>query len=211
MLWVYKAATRFVQRNQINTFRKHFTMYTKDDCVCFWKTNQPYGWASQWYASSFRGDIELHKGKGKQTVTFPGAEHWMMAHKAILFGDHAVARKVMESQGVSSGDMRYVKQLGREVSNFNEKLWIQERDRIVLEGNLLKFRQNEDLKTKLMATGDKHIVEASPLDSIWGIGLAEDSAFGSSKKWGLNLLGKALVETRRILSEEKAQQAGEQT
>lgn len=74
----------------------------------------------------------------------------------------------------------------------------------MLEGTVLKFRQNPDLRSKLDATGDKIIVEASPLDKIWGIGLAEKSALEKGEKaWrGLNLLGKALMKARTILREE---------
>jgi ribA/ribD-fused uncharacterized protein len=77
-------------------------------------------------------------------------------------------------------------------------------ERIVLDGTLLKFRQNPDLRRLLDATGDKMIVEASPLDKIWGIGLDEKGALERGKKgWrGLNLLGEALMQARTILREE---------
>ncbi len=66
--------------------------------------------------------------------------------------------------------MAYIKSLGRKVKGFGDATWVANRERIVLEGNLLKFRQIEELKKKLLATGDKVIVEASPRDRIWGVG-----------------------------------------
>ena len=79
--------------------------------------------------------------------------------------------------------------------------------KIVYEGNLLKFRQNPDLKQKLLETGDKGLVEASPFDKIWGIGLGEKKARETAKHrtgWGLNLLGNALVQVREVLRKEEA-------
>ena len=69
----------------------------------------------------------------------------------------------------------------------------------------MKFRQNEERKEKLLGTGNREIVEASPRDRIWGIGFGEKRALeseGVKRRWGLNLLGKALVEARRTLREE---------
>jgi len=83
-------------------------------------------------------------------------------------------------------------------------------EHIVLEGTLLKFRQNPHLRRLLDATGDKMIVEASPLDKIWGIGLGEKEALEKGEKgWrGLNLLGKALMQARAILRDEAKSQGG---
>ena len=132
---------------------------------------------------------------------FPTAEHWMMVQKALLFKDEAVARKILSMTDVNSSSLADVKSLGRKVSNFNEETWVSERGRIVLEGSVHKFQQNPELKAKLLATGDKIIVEASPRDRIWGIGFGEKNALAqkSNKGWGLNLLGQALEKTRSTL------------
>jgi len=117
--------------------------------------------------------------------------------------DKEIARKVLDVDETTSSCMRYVKGLGREVKNFDESKWNTNRERIVLEGNKLKFGQNEELRQKLIQTEEKIIVEASPSDKIWGIGMGESKAISSGESgWGLNLLGKALMETRRILKEE---------
>ncbi len=83
-----------------------------------------------------------------------------MFQKAILFNDNDIAREILEAPGTTSTDMAYIKSLGRKVKGFDDATWVANRERIVLEGNLLKFRQIEELKKKLLATGDKVIVEA---------------------------------------------------
>jgi ribA/ribD-fused uncharacterized protein len=130
----------------------------------------------------------------------------MMVQKALLFSDNEVAKEILEVTGITSGDMASVKALGRKVSNFNDDTWNSNRDRIVLEGSLHKFRQNPELKENLLATGEKVIVEASPRDRIWGVGFGEKNALNQKERWGLNLLGKALEKTRRILKEEDSEQ-----
>lgn len=139
--------------------------------------------------------MSFEDGSDEEEVTFPSAEHWMMVQKALLFKDAEMARKILEVPD----DMGAVKALGRKVKNFNEATWVSARKGIVLEGNLHKFRQNKELKAKLLATGTKRIVEASPRDRIWGIGYGAKNALKNRERWGLNLLGLALEETRRSL------------
>ncbi|EPQ55536.1 DUF1768-domain-containing protein [Gloeophyllum trabeum ATCC 11539] len=174
----------------------------KDDYVFFWKPEQPNGWASQWYPSPFTVTIKVNDQLS--TMIFQTAEQWMMAQKALLFSDRETLDKVLAVNGTTNGDMTLVKALGRMVSPFDDHTWKRERERIVLEGSLHKFRQNEELREALLSTGDKILVEASPRDRIWGVGYGEKSALTKSDAaWGLNLLGKALMEARRILREEQ--------
>lgn len=72
----------------------------------------------------------------------------------------------------------------------------------VYTGNLLKFSQNEELKQKLLDTENKILVEASPYDKIWGIGLSvSDKDFYNPILWkGENLLGKILMKVRNTLN-----------
>ncbi|KAK0211487.1 hypothetical protein IW262DRAFT_1414990 [Armillaria fumosa] len=168
---------------------------TKDDHVFFWKPEHPNGWAGQWYLSPFTLSINI--SDEMETLTFPTAEHWMMFQKALLFDDIPIARQVLLTSGLAA-----VKTLGRKVSNFDDDIWNRERVRIVLEGNLHKFRQNPELKEILLGTGEKVLVEASPRDRIWGIGYGEKNAMNKKDQWGLNLLGQALMETRRQLRAE---------
>ncbi|MER9407088.1 NADAR family protein [Mesorhizobium caraganae] len=126
-------------------------------------------------------------------LTYPTAEHWMMAGKARLFGDEPVARQVL-----SAGSPRQAKQLGRQVSRFDAAKWDTEKYRIVTDGSFEKFRQHPALGAFLLSTGDQVLVEASPVDRIWGIGLAaDDERAGNPLLWrGENLLGFALMEAR---------------
>ncbi len=145
---------------------------------------------SQWFASPFTVD----------NITYSTAEHWMMAEKARLFGDNEIAERILSA--THPGE---VKSLGREIKGFDEETWVKKRFEIVVEGNYHKFTQNADLKDYLLETGDRVLVEASPVDFIWGIGLAKDSkVVEDPTQWrGLNLLGFALMEVRRMLQLEK--------
>jgi len=138
---------------------------------------------SQWWLSSFEVDKVIYKT----------AEHWMMAKKAELFKDHAILEKILQAKSPAEA-----KKFGREVKNYNETLWLAARFDIVKEGNYHKFSQNPELKTFLLNTKERVIVEASPVDAIWGIGMAGDHKdILNPEKWkGLNLLGFALMEVR---------------
>lgn len=125
-----------------------------------------------------------------------------MYQKAMLFDDTEIATQILKT-----GNPKMQKVLGRKVKNFEEAIWVAERERIVYEGNYHKFSQNPDLKEALLATKGKTIVEASPLDKIWGIGLSEDDERAHNRKqWrGLNLLGVVLTKLRDdFLKEESA-------
>ncbi|KAF7289970.1 DUF1768 domain-containing protein [Mycena indigotica] len=173
---------------------------TAEDYTFFWSTNHVNGWASQWYKAPFLATVKM--GDVQQEIRFLSNEHWMMFQKALLFNDLEIAKEVLSVEGTTKPDMAYVKSLGRRVSGFKEDVWVKHREQIVTEGTCHKFRQNEELKMKLFATGNTILVEASPSDSIWGIGQSEANALSSNKKWGLNLLGKALVVARETLREE---------
>jgi ribA/ribD-fused uncharacterized protein len=122
----------------------------------------------------------------------------MMAQKALLFDDRETFSKIVHC--TKPGE---AKELGRSVKNFNEQLWNKQRYRIVVEGNIRKFSQNRKLGEFLLSTKSRILVEASPVDTIWGIGLTKDSAtITDIYSWrGLNLLGFALMETRDFLSQ----------
>lgn len=164
----------------------------KRDFLFFWGHHEKQGKVtkacfSQWYACDF--DVE-----GQHYTT---AEQYMMAEKARLMGDEETCRKILEASEPSE-----FKTLGRMVKNFDETLWNAYKYDIVTKGNLYKFSQNQALKTFLLSTADKILVEASPYDRIWGIGFAADAAEANDPhKWrGENLLGFALMEVRSQLS-----------
>jgi ribA/ribD-fused uncharacterized protein len=138
---------------------------------------------SQWYPASFTVDGNLYSN----------AEQWMMAQKALLFQDEAIYQQILSC--FHPGD---AKKLGRTIRHFDAATWNQHATSIVATGNLHKFSQNELLKDFLLQTGNKILVEASPADTIWGIGLtASDPRAKDPFQWkGSNLLGFALMEVR---------------
>jgi len=138
---------------------------------------------SQWYESTFVVD----------GIEYQTAEHWMMAEKARLFKDEEILGEILKSTSPGAA-----KALGRQVRSFNVEKWQGHCYDIVKQGNIHKFSQNEDLKTFLLNTKNRILVEASPRDAIWGIGLAQDAAnIENPATWrGTNLLGYALMEAR---------------
>lgn len=142
---------------------------------------------SQWFPAHFTENGQH----------YPSAEHYMMAAKARLFGDDICVQKILANPDPSAA-----KALGRTVQGFTEELWLAEREQIVLQASLLKFAQNPAMLAFLMASKGKVLVEASPLDRIWGIGLsATDTAANHPEQWqGLNLLGFALMKARNQLT-----------
>ncbi len=122
----------------------------------------------------------------------------MMYAKAMLFNDHKTAEKIIRE--TEPGKQ---KALGRQVRNFKDEIWDANKVALVTEINLAKFSQNKGLRRKLFQTAPKFLVEASPMDVIWGIGLDEANAKQTTPdQWpGQNLLGQILTEVRNKLSE----------
>jgi len=104
-----------------------------------------------------------------ETDTYCCMEQYMMAEKAKLFEDKEILAKIMESKYP-----KQIKELGRKVKNFNEEIWKKRRYSIILNANYAKFLQNENLKQFLLQTKNRVLVEASPYDKIWSIGMSAD-------------------------------------
>ena len=141
---------------------------------------------SQWYPATFVVD-------GRE---FPTAEHYLMFCKATLFGDNDAAKRILQTQNPGAA-----KAIGRSVRGFDESIWEQHRVAIAVDGNCAKFSQSIALRNFLLNTQTRVLVEASPVDCIWGIGLAaDDLEVANPLKWrGLNLLGFALMDARERL------------
>jgi ribA/ribD-fused uncharacterized protein len=141
------------------------------------------GCLSQWWPSAFTVD----------EVTYPTAEHWMMAGKARLFADEDGVAAVLAAKSPGAA-----KAAGRKVRGFDEQRWTDARYDLVVAGNLARFGQHADLRAFLVATEGKILVEASPYDRIWGIGMAPTNQdVRRPSAWrGLNLLGFALMDVR---------------
>lgn len=164
--------------------------------VYFWRETGDEGYLSQWWSAS---PFTATHRPSRSSITFKTAEHFMMHGKAMLFNDPRTALEVLQAD-----HPRKVKALGRKVAGFDERAWDANRERIVREGNLLKFRADPHLRARLLATGSRELVEASPRDRIWGIGFSPEKApVTDRRRWGLNLLGKVLMEVRARLREEE--------
>ncbi len=144
------------------------------------------GCLSQWWPVTFTVD----------EAEYASAEHWMMARKARLFGDAAGLAAVLAA--TSPGEAKAV---GRTLRGYDEKWWRRARYEIVVAGNLAKFTQHPDLGDFLRRTGPKVLVEASPHDRVWGIGVdaTHDDVTHPARWRGLNLLGFALMDVRERL------------
>lgn len=154
---------------------------TTEQFVFFWG-----GWPSQWAKSSFEID----------GVPYNCCEQFMMAEKARVFGDTAIEAEILTTDSPATH-----KKLGRKVQGFDKDTWNRVCRGIVYRGNLARFEQNTDLLQLLMDTGERVVVEASPRDRIWGIGMgASNPDAEDPEKWrGRNWLGVALMQVREEL------------
>ena len=152
-----------------------------DGYLYFYSHRGRGGWLSQFYESPFVSD----------GATFETAEKFMMASKARLMGDEAAVGHIMATTKPEDA-----KELGRRIVPWDEALWQAKRFGIVSRGTELKFSQNPQLREWLLQTGDATLVEASPYDKVWGIGLSIADAETGAKWRGMNLLGKALGVVR---------------
>ena len=162
------------------------------ELLLFWGHRPPKGGGvgkgclSQWYPAPFTVD----------GVRYPTAEHFMMAGKARLFEDTEAEKLVL-----ADDDPSMAKRAGRKVRPFDEDTWVEHRYDLVVAANEAKFGQNPALRDFLLATGDRVLVEASPYDTVWGIGMSasQPEAARPSEWRGLNLLGFALMDVRAAL------------
>jgi len=177
----------------IQQTRKAFDTGHSLKYVFFWGHTQKPGQVtktcfSQWYDSPFTVD----------GTTFKTAEHWMMAEKARVFKDDE-----MYAQIIASNNPGHAKKLGRKVRNFDNAIWNAHKYQIVVTGNIHKFSQHPSFAEFLLNTHSRILVEASPYDRIWGIGLSKSAKnIENPHTWrGQNLLGFALMEVRDILEQ----------
>ncbi len=151
----------------------------------FYATSHPF---SQFHEAAFEA-----KFRG-EVLKFTCAEQFMMFMKAVTFKDEQTMKKIIDSPY----DPKFYKEMGRKVKDYDDAKWSGVRSQYVVMGNKLKFGQNKDLKARLLSTGENVLVEASPYDAIWGVGLDKNSPLiKNPRTWkGTNLLGFALMEVR---------------
>lgn len=177
----------------LQQLQKDFRANKKIKFVFFWghkaKGNEvTKSCFSQWYPAPFILD----------GIRYLSAEHYMMAEKARIFNDIEIRERIIATSNPGTA-----KALGREVKGFDQTIWDQQRMEIVIRANEAKFSQNSSMGEFLISTGTRVLVEASPVDKIWGIGLSEqDKEAENPLLWrGLNLLGFALMKVRSTLIE----------
>ena len=151
--------------------------------ICFQNPDEENGFLSNWYLSDFSAD----------GIHFSSMEQYMMYKKAVCFNDTETADRILKTEDVSE-----IKALGRKVSGYDDNIWSGIRQVTVYQGLLEKFSQNDELKDKLLKTGNSVLAECAVKDTIWGIGLSmRDPDRLEMTKWkGKNLLGYTLMMVR---------------
>ena len=150
---------------------------------------------SNWFKCKFQDGEEGFEG-----LEYCCVEQYMMAKKALIFGDGESYKKIM-----GSTEPKEIKALGRKVQGFRKDVWDRQCDKILIAGLYYKFSQNEELKRYLLWTGDRVLAEANPWDTIWGIGMAfGEEGIEDEANWkGQNKLGKCLMRVREVLKEQE--------
>ncbi len=160
-----------------------------DDAIYFYGTNNKFGFLSNFYMCKFTDTIN----------NYISSEQYFMYHKCMLFDcfNDKLLNKILTSNNNSS-----IKKYGRQVRNFDNKIWNEHKEDIMKKGLILKFEQNKDIQDKLLDTGRKILYEASKNDKIWSIGI-DIKQVGKKEPTGQNLLGKLLMDVREYISRKK--------
>ena len=157
-----------------------------DKYVCFWGSE-----FSNFYPCEINAEGE----------TFKSSEQYFMWQKANFFRDEVIANAILRAD-----TPRDAKNLGRRVDGYDDEAWSEVRMQAMFNAVYCKFSQNEDLKKKLLSNEyeNKHFVEGSPVDNIWGVGIKfDDPKIADENNWtGENLLGQVLDSVREQLSKE---------
>lgn len=170
----------------MNVYDEH-----ESDIVCFHNPDEKNGYLSNWYLCDFTVDY----------VIFSSLEQYMMYSKACLFDDKEIAEQIL-----STSDVDTIKALGRKVRNYDDTVWNGMRQIIVYNGLYEKYQQNPELCEKLLATGNKLLVECAIQDQIWANGLnINDAKNQDIHSWkGQNLLGFATMLVRDRIRKEQS-------
>ncbi|CAF0964429.1 unnamed protein product [Adineta steineri] len=172
-----------VETELINRVHSHFPNNEPNRFHYFYQTASPF---SNFHPCTF----------SENEVQFHCSEQYMMYHKAKLFGDNETAEAILEAKSPAD-----CKALGRIVRNFDGKLWMDNRTHIVSNALQLKFYQDTKMKQALLEQDGNLLVEASPNDGIWGVGLKKtDPLIKKRSNWqGLNLLGYILTDVLQTM------------
>ncbi|MCM1541925.1 MAG: NADAR family protein [Blautia sp.] len=157
------------------------------EIICFHNPDERNGYLSNWYLSDFETG----------GIRYSSMEQYMMHQKAVLFHDEEIGGQILDTSDVGK-----IKALGRSVRGYDDLLWNGMRQILIYKGLMEKFRQNEELKKALLATGQSILAECAVQDRIWGIGLSmkDDRRFDLKEWQGQNLLGFSLMCVRAELA-----------
>ena len=158
----------------------------RNKMICFHDPGKEYGFLSNWYMSDFIEDGQL----------YTSVEQYLMYGKAVVFKDEE-----MQQATLATHDVAEIKKYGRQVKSYNETVWNGLRQLVLYRGLRLKFSQNEELRQKLIDTGNEMLVECARTDKIFACGMSmKDPMRFDMNKWsGKNLLGFALMDLREQL------------
>ncbi len=159
---------------------------SKEKIIYFWKPNEAYGFLSNWHYAPFTLDDKK----------FINSEQYFMWSKLQLFDP---TNKELENTLLTTINSSIMKNIGRNIKNFNQDIWDKNKYNIMKKALMAKFTQNKELHTLLLKTKTYKLVEASPYDKVWGIGIDKKAAMNGIKYQGENLLGKVLMEIREAL------------
>ncbi|KAI0185226.1 hypothetical protein EV127DRAFT_503299, partial [Xylaria flabelliformis] len=171
-----------------------WTSRKAEDYIFFYSAQKKYGWLSQWWC------VTGFEFKGKK---YDSAEQYMMYQKALLFKDKDPSNITLAGRIMEEKSQGMIRLMGRQVKGLDQNVWEENRERIVREGNLAKFVCSAPMRWALLSTGNKILVEASPNDTVWGIGKSKDEAArhlpNAQFEFGLNLLGRQLMIVREAI------------
>ena len=171
------------------------------DTVFFYHQAKPFGQFSNFFMSSFTVSSIIVDPTEPQTIVVESAEQAIMWLKAMLFKDKTISEQLRSETRAS-----HCKRLGRMVRPFNQNVWDVRVASIAEYVLYQKFTSSPELRTLLCSTGTRILAEASPSDSIWGIGITAGAAKKGQDWKGRNLLGSSLMKVRKRLSDEAAEQ-----
>ena len=115
-----------------------------------------------------------------------------MYQKAIVCGDREAAEVVLRTQSP-----RRVNRLGMSIKSVQS--WENEKEQHMKDILRAKYEQHDDIKQKLLATGDRPLIEATN-NPFWGAGAHLTSKEITEGTWrGKNTLGLLLQDLRRTL------------
>jgi hypothetical protein len=152
-----------------------------------------FGTESNFSLESHCNFISHSSIESENDLKFSSLLQWMIWNKAILFENYDITNRIIEED-----DPIKLNELERNFLYFDQKIWQQIMPDFLMEGNILKFLQNEELSKELLETGDAILAQIDDSNLLYGIGsvTTDGLEFNTGNSIGRNLLGKSLMQTR---------------